>query len=205
MQLYRAETPGPVKDSKLTPRIAGTAKALWYIYLGLTTACALAYWGAGMNLFDAISHSFSTVAIGGFSTHDASIGYFDNSTIELICVLFMLISGVNFSLHFAAVRGLSIDPYNKDPEFKVYLSIMVLVTVLAAIVLMTQGGVGFSDAISDALFHTVYYCDNNRFCNGKLFNLANLFTGAFGIRQLYRWMCGFDRWWHESHSLFVVI
>lgn len=155
MQLYRAETPGPVKDSKLTPRIAGTAKALWYIYLGLTTACALAYWGAGMSLFDAISHSFSTVAIGGFSTHDASIGWFDNTRIELICTLFMLISGVNFSLHFAAVRSLSVEPYNKDPEFKVYLSIMGVVSVLCALVLVTQAHQPFADAISNALFHTV--------------------------------------------------
>ena len=75
MQLFRAETTGPIKDSKLTPRITQTAKALWYIYLSLTVACALAYWLAGMEPFDAIAHSFSTVAIGGFSTHDASIGF----------------------------------------------------------------------------------------------------------------------------------
>ena len=81
MQLYRAETPGPVKDSKLTPRITETAKALWNIYLTLTIACALGFWAAGMTLFDAISHSFATVAIGGFSTHDASIGYFDSALI----------------------------------------------------------------------------------------------------------------------------
>ncbi len=81
MQLYRAEVPGPVKDKKLTPRIKETAKALWYIYLGLTVACALAYWLAGMSAFDAIGHSFSTVAIGGFSTHDQSIGFFDSPVI----------------------------------------------------------------------------------------------------------------------------
>ena len=79
MQLYRAETPGPVKDSKMTPRIADTAKHLWYIYLSLTTACSFAYWLAGMTFFDAICHAFSTIAIGGFSTHDASLGYFDPS------------------------------------------------------------------------------------------------------------------------------
>ncbi|MCW8956518.1 MAG: potassium transporter, partial [Gammaproteobacteria bacterium] len=87
MQLYRAETPGPVKDNKLTPRITETAKALWYIYLGLTISCAIAYWFAGMEMFDAISHSFSTVAIGGFSTHDASIGYFENPMVELVAVV----------------------------------------------------------------------------------------------------------------------
>ena len=84
MQLYRAETPGPVKDSKLTPRITQTALALWSIYLGLTTACTLAYWAAGMTFFDALCHSFSTVAIGGFSTHDASLGYFNSPAIESV-------------------------------------------------------------------------------------------------------------------------
>ncbi len=82
MQLFRAETPGPMKDNKLTPRITETAKALWFIYLGLTVACSFAYWVAGMGLFDAVAHAFSTVAIGGFSTHDASMGYFDNTAIE---------------------------------------------------------------------------------------------------------------------------
>jgi trk system potassium uptake protein TrkH len=102
MQLYRAETPGPVKDSKLTPRIAKTAKSLWIIYVIITVACALAYWYAGMGVFDAVTHSFSTVAIGGFSTHDASIGFFDTPAIEYVAVVFMIIAGVNFSLHFLA-------------------------------------------------------------------------------------------------------
>ena len=97
MQLYRAETPGPVKDSKMTPRIADTAKHLWYIYLSLTIACSVAYWLAGMGPFDAICHAFSTIAIGGFSTHDASIGYFNSPVIELICVAFMIIAAVNFA------------------------------------------------------------------------------------------------------------
>ena len=100
MQLYRAETPGPVKDSKLTPRIKETALALWSIYLGLTVACAIAYWSAGMSAFDAICHSFSTIAIGGFSTHDASIGYFDSWLIEAIAIFFMVLAGINFGLHF---------------------------------------------------------------------------------------------------------
>ncbi|MBV1914639.1 MAG: TrkH family potassium uptake protein [Pseudomonadales bacterium] len=124
MQLYRAEAPGPVKDSKLTPRLAETAKALWYIYLALTIACATAYWLSGMSLFDAICHSFTTVAIGGFSTHDASIGYFDSRAIELVAAFFMLISGLNFALHFSAWREKKISHYWKDPEAKVYLLIL---------------------------------------------------------------------------------
>ncbi|MET1256446.1 TrkH family potassium uptake protein [Aliikangiella maris] len=169
MQLYRAETPGPVKDSKLTPRIAGTAKALWYIYLGLTIACAFAYWGAGMSIFDAIGHSFSTVAIGGFSTHDKSIGWFDSSQIELICTLFMLISGINFSLHFAAVRRLSIQPYGKDPEFKGYVTIIAIVTLVTALILIIKAGSGFSKAIGDALFHTVSMATTTGFATEEFY------------------------------------
>lgn len=104
MQLYRAESPGPVKDNKLTPRITETAKALWYLYLGITLLCALSYWLAGMTPFDALCHSFSTVAIGGFSTHDASLGYFDNPAIEMIAIVFMVIAGINFGLHFMVLN-----------------------------------------------------------------------------------------------------
>ena len=126
MQLYRAETPGPVKDTKLTPRITQTAKALWYIYLSLTIACAVFYMLAGMDLFDAISHSFSTVAIGGFSTHDASIGFFaDKPFVEGIAVIFMFLAGINFSLHFFAWRSNSIRHYFTDPEFRAYTLILV--------------------------------------------------------------------------------
>lgn len=136
MQLYRAETPGPVKDSKLTPRITETAKALWYIYLSLTIACALGYWAAGMTPFDAIGHSFSTVAIGGFSTHDASMGYFDSATIEAICTFFMVISAVNFSLHFYAWRQKTILHYFQDPEFQFYVGILAVVTMITMFALI---------------------------------------------------------------------
>lgn len=118
MQLFRAETPGPVKDSKLTPRITETAKALWYIYLFLTIACASAYWFAGMDWFDAIGHSFATIAIGGFSTHDASIGYFNSPMIEGIAVVFMLISILNFALHFSAWKHKTFKHFFFDSEIK---------------------------------------------------------------------------------------
>lgn len=135
MQLYRAETPGPVKDNKLTPRITETAKALWYIYLSLTITCALAYWFAGMSGFDAISHSFATVAIGGFSTHDASIGYFNSPAIELIAVAFMLISSINFSLHFLAWRERSPKHYLQDPEFRFFI-FLICSTVLGTVAVL---------------------------------------------------------------------
>lgn len=135
MQLYRAETPGPVKDNKLTPRITETAKALWYIYLSLTILCAGAYWLAGMSLFDAVSHSFATVAIGGFSTHDASIGYFDSPLIEGICVFFMLISAVNYSLHFIAWRERSFAHYASDPEFRFFFFLLLVISASAGGVL----------------------------------------------------------------------
>lgn len=132
MQLYRAETPGPMKDSKLTPRITETAKALWYIYLALTVLCAISYYLAGMTWFDAINHSFSTVAIGGFSTHDASIGYFDSATIEMVAVVFMLMAGVNFSLHFLAWRHRSLKHYWADSELRTYVWVLVIASFITA-------------------------------------------------------------------------
>ncbi|MFT7413614.1 MAG: trk system potassium uptake protein TrkH [Methylophagaceae bacterium] len=132
MQLYRAETPGPMKDSKLTPRITETAKALWYIYLSLTIGCAVAFYLAGMGWFDAVGHSFSTVAIGGFSTHDASIGYFNSITIEMITVVFMLLAGMNFSLHFLAWRHRSIRHYWADSELRTYVWILAIISIVVS-------------------------------------------------------------------------
>ena len=132
MQLYRAETPGPMKNAKLTPRITETAKALWYIYVGLTVACATAYFFSGMDLFDAVSHSFSTVAIGGFSTHDLSLGYFDNPLIEATAVVFMFIAGINFSLHFLSLRHRNAKPYFFDSEFRMYAAVTVGVCLICS-------------------------------------------------------------------------
>lgn len=127
MQLYRAETPGPIKDTKLTPRIAETAKALWIIYVGLTVLCALAYWVAGMSAFDAIAHSFSTIATAGYSTHDASMAWFDSTAIEMIAVLFMVLSAFNFSLHFIALKRRSPKPYLQDSEVRAFAVIIAIV------------------------------------------------------------------------------
>ncbi|MFT4926699.1 MAG: trk system potassium uptake protein TrkH [Phenylobacterium sp.] len=156
MQLYRAETPGPVKESKMTPRIADTAKHLWYIYVTLTITCALAYWAAGMGGFDALLHSFSTIAIGGFSNHDASMGYFNNPLINLVCVVFLLISAINFSLHYAAVRNRNLAAYIRDPEFKAFLAIQLGLVLLCFVVLLKTQEYGSGDeALNQALFHAV--------------------------------------------------
>ncbi|MDF2183552.1 TrkH family potassium uptake protein [Grimontia hollisae] len=158
MQLYRAEIPGPVKDSKMTPRIAETAKALWYIYLALTVSCASAYWLAGMSVFDAISHSFSTVAIGGFSTHDASIGYFNSPAINFITVFFLFISACNFSLHFAAFASGKLHPgyYFKDPEFRAFIVIQLILLVIVFSMLISHDTYESAfDAFNQAIFQTV--------------------------------------------------
>lgn len=152
MQLYRAEAPGPVKDTKLTPRITETAKALWYIYLSLTIACALSYWMAGMTPFDAIGHSFSTVAIGGFSTHDSSMGHFNSPVIESIAIFFMVVCGINFGLHFFAWRHQSVLHYFRDPEVKFYLSLLALVTVITLFVLVLTSTYPAVEALRKAAF-----------------------------------------------------
>jgi len=121
MQLLRAEVPGPVKD-KLTTRVSETAKVLWALYLGITVLCTLAYGWAGMSWFDAVNHAMCTVSTGGFSTHDASFGYYGEPVLHVLAVFFMFASGVNFALHFAAMRrGLSLRLYLADDEFRFYL------------------------------------------------------------------------------------
>lgn len=155
MQLYRAETPGPSKDSKLTPRITETAKALFKVYLALTVACALAYYGAGMSGFDAIAHSFSTVAIGGFSTHDASMGYFESDLILMICSLFMVISAINFGLHFVAWRRRSLGVYQKDSETKFFFSILSLGVIITCGYLYLTGTFNGRESLAHGLFQAI--------------------------------------------------
>ena len=132
MQIFRAETPGPMKDQKLTPRITETAKALWYIYLGITIMCTLSYYMAGMNMFDAICHAFSTISIGGFSTYNDSIGHFNNSLIEMIAVIFMIIAGINFASHFLAWKSASIRTYLLDTEVKVFVGFLAFASIITS-------------------------------------------------------------------------
>lgn len=139
MQLYRAETSGVAKNEKLTPRIAETARSLWLIYVLLTGCCALAYWFAGMNLFDAVGHAFTTVSTGGFSTHDDSIGYFDSPLIEAIAIVFMLAGGVNFAVHFLVLRRKLMTPYAEDPEVRTFGLLFVFASIFIAVSLYFSG------------------------------------------------------------------
>jgi trk system potassium uptake protein TrkH len=135
MQLYRAEASGVTKNEKLTPRIAETARALWLIYVALTTACAVSFWLAGMAPFDAVGHAFTTVATGGFSTHDASIGFYNSATIEIIAIFFMLAGGINFAVHFIAWKKLSFSQYRTDSETRIYVFIFLFASVFVAMTL----------------------------------------------------------------------
>ncbi len=129
MQVYRAEATGPIKDSKLTPRFVQTARSIWLIYFGLTVACILAFHFGGMRWFDAVCHAFSVMSLGGFSTHDASMGYFNSPLLEALAVLFMLLAGVNFATHFVCWRSRSLLPYLRDAEIRTML-LLVLASCL---------------------------------------------------------------------------
>ncbi|MGH8178065.1 MAG: potassium transporter TrkG, partial [Steroidobacter sp.] len=178
MQLLRAETPGPVKDSKLTPRITETAKYLWIIYFGVTIACAFSYWAAGMSTFDAIAHGFTTVSTGGNSTHDASLGYYNNPVIEMVATLFMFIGGVNFSLHFLAWRHRSVVNYFRDPEFRTYVRILGLSVVVYTLVLwLSNFTEDPSRALRLALFHAVSMQTTSGFVTDNL----SLWPGALPL------------------------
>lgn len=135
MQLYRSGAPGTVKDAKLAPRITETARTLGYVYVGLTAACVLALWAAGMSFFDAICHAFSTLSLGGFSTHDANIGYFHSPMIEFVIMIFMLIAAMNFATHFVALRKGNFGVYARDPEAQSMLAVIIASCVGVAIFL----------------------------------------------------------------------
>lgn len=155
MQLYRAESPGPTKD-KLTPRITETAKALWIIYVGLTIACTLAFHFAGMGWLDAVCHAFSTIATAGFSTHNASLGYFNSALIDYIAIFFMFISAFNFSLHFAALRHGKLSAYWQDPELRFFAQFAFAAGAFISLSLWLTGVYpSLADAVRFGLFHVV--------------------------------------------------
>ena len=165
MALYKAETPGPMKEDKLTPRIANSARAFWGIYLGLTIACGLGYWLAGMSPFDAVAHSLSTVSTGGFSTHDASMGYFNSVSVEAVADLFMLLGGINFSIHFLVWRKRSLRSYFRDTEVVVYFCIVLVVSLLIALVLDATSVYGGLAALRHSVFHVISILTSTGFTN----------------------------------------
>ena len=172
MQLFKAETPGPIKDAKLTPRIMGTAKALYQIYLVITILCAITYKLLGMTWFDAISHSLSTVANGGFSTHDASFAWFHSAELEIAAIFFMVLSGINFALHFAAWNSRSLKAYWQDTEFKAYIGILLVASLLIAIYLAIHDD--YETAMTD-LHH------------GPFQLVSFMTTSGFGVAEFTTW------------------
>jgi trk system potassium uptake protein TrkH len=152
-QLFRAESTGPVKDTKLTPRIADTAKALWLVYLALNILCALAYWLAGMNLFDAIGHAMATLATGGFSTHDASFAYWDSTLLDTIGIVFMLLGGINFGLHWYAWRRATLAHYQQDSELRSFLALFAIVALLITASNFLAGAFG---SVAQSLRHSAF-------------------------------------------------
>jgi trk system potassium uptake protein TrkH len=163
-QIYKTEIPGAMNDQKLTPRIKETAQALWLIYLVLTVFCALFYYFAGMSGFDAVSHSLSTVSIGGFSTHNESIGYYNNGLIEAVCIAFMLLSALSFTLHYFAIYMKKPLKYFHDPELKFFISILLVIFTISMVVnmLSTTG----EASIRELLFHTVSIVTTTGFAIG---------------------------------------
>lgn len=155
-QVFRAETPGPMKDTKLTPRITETAKGLWFVYALITVACLLAMRGAGMSWFDATLHAFTTMSLGGMSSHDSSFLYWNSPAIEAVTIAFMLLAGMNFATHFLALRGRSLSAYARDPEVWPYLVVLVL-SVLGIAFFLWWNGVyaSFATALRHAAFNVV--------------------------------------------------
>lgn len=171
MQLYRAETPGPVKDSKLTPRITQTAKVLFIIYLVLTVVCGISYWLAGMTAFDAIGHAFSTVAIGGFSTHDSSMAFFDSPLILTVAMIFMVLSGINFALHYVSWRSRGVLHYFNDPEVRFYLWCLLIGIIISVAYLYLSSTYDFSGSL----------------LNGSFELISLLTTTGFGVADYSQW------------------
>lgn len=155
-QISKSEIPGPMKEDQLTPRLTQTAKGLWLIYAALTLVCMLCYHAAGMSWLDALIHGFTTLSLGGFSSHDASFGYFDSPAIEAVAIVFMLLSGINYATHFLVWRGKSLSPYQRDPEVR-YFMLVVVASVLGIALLLWQSGIypGFLTALRYATFNIV--------------------------------------------------
>jgi trk system potassium uptake protein len=164
MQLFRAETPGPMKEEKLTPRIAHTARSLWALYIGLTLLCTACFWIGGMNVFDAICHAYATISTGGFTPHDASFAYFNSPLLELIAIVFMLLGGINFALHYISIVRRRPLIYLQDSEALTFLMIVLVVSLgVAAVLKITGVYASPSDAFRHAAFQVVSFITTTGF------------------------------------------
>lgn len=182
-QLFRAESTGPTKDTKLTPRIAETAKALWAVYFGLTVLCAVSFWFGGMSVFDAVCHAMSTVSTGGFSTYDAAFGVWDSPILEWTAVSFMLLGGVNFGLHFVAWRRASLQVYGTDSELRAFLRIVAGASLLVTLMIWLGGDYAhLGEAFRFATFQVV----------------SSITTTGFAVS-------GFDQWSGAAPLLVVGV
>lgn len=155
-QLFKAETPGPMKDTALTPRITETARNLWLVYLGITIACILSLKAVGMNWLDAICHAFAAMGLGGFSTHDANVGYFNSPAIEFVLIVFMLLAAMNFATHFLVWREKSLKLYLHDAEAVATIGLILTSCLGIAVFLWWQGTYpSFWTALRHASFNLV--------------------------------------------------
>ena len=165
-QVFKAETPGPMKDTKLTPRITETAKGLWAVYFAITIACIAAYKLAGMTWLDSVIHAFSTMGLGGFSSHDASFGFWDSPAIEAVAIVFMLIASLNFATHFLAWRRRSVRAYVRDPEAGMVMLVMLGASALVAVYLWHAGFYGaFWQSLRFAAFNVISIASTTGFAN----------------------------------------
>ena len=160
-KLYQSEMPGPMKEEKFTPRLADTARGLWLIYAGLAFAGIIAYRLAGMNWFDALCHSLSTVSLGGFSTHGDSLGYYHKPMIELVAGLYSILAAVNFSLYFIVIRQRSLAPILRNPEFRFFALILFIVATGVCLALYYHQAFGLSDALVHGFFQTASVMTDN--------------------------------------------
>lgn len=182
-QLFRAESTGPTKDTKLTPRIAETAKALWAVYFGLTVLCAVSFWFGGMSVFDAVCHAMSTVSTGGFSTYDAAFGVWDSPILEWTAVAFMLLGGINFGLHFVAWRRASLQVYGTDSELRAFIRIVAGASLLVTLMIWLGGDYAhLGEAFRFATFQVV----------------SSITTTGFAVS-------GFDQWSGAAPLLVVGV
>lgn len=156
MQMFLAKTPGTTRDSHMAPRLAEAIRSVGYIYVSLTVLCAIGYWLAGMNPFDALAHSFSTISTGGFSTHDANLGYFDGHPgVTAVAMVFMLLGGTSFALHHFAWHRRNFGLYLKEAEFRTYLAVIGVTALVIALYLAASGSAAPGHALVAGLFQAV--------------------------------------------------